>query len=267
YAAALVALMVGLSRLPGARGIALCAAGAAGLCLFWRIETRAASPALSPALFRRNRVFVFSNLAALASYSATTGAVFLLSLYLQYVKGLSPRSAGLVLLGQPLVMALFSPFAGKLSDRVEPRIVASAGMAMTAASLVFFSRITEASSMHSIVAGLVLLGAGIAFFSSPNTSAIMGSVESARYGAASSVVGTMRLTGAIFSMSVAAVVLSSFIGNAPVTPDRHPLFILSIKTSFIIFSALCVLGVSASLSRGRVREKGATREGQEILID
>jgi EmrB/QacA subfamily drug resistance transporter len=267
YAAALVALMTGLPQLPGARGIALCAAGAAALCLFWRFESRAPSPVLPSDLFRRNRVFVFSNLAALASYSATTGAVFLISLYLQYVKGLSPKSAGIVLLSQPLVMALFSPFAGKLSDRIEPRIIASAGMAMTAASLLFFSRITAASPMSSVIAGLVLLGTGIAFFSSPNTSAVMGAVERARYGAASSVVGTMRLTGAIFSMSAAAAVLTFFVGNAPVTPDRHPFFIAGVKTSFLIFAAVCALGVSASLSRGRVREKGAAGEGQEILID
>jgi EmrB/QacA subfamily drug resistance transporter len=267
YTASLAALMLGLSPCSLAGGIALSAAGASGLAIFIWMESRAGSPVLTIGLFRRNRVFVFSNLAALASYSATTGAVFLISLYLQYVKGLSPKNAGLIMLAQPLVMALLSPFAGRLSDRIEPRMVASAGMALTAASLFFLSRITEASHLSHVIAGLVLFGAGIAFFSSPNTSAIMGAADKTQYGAASSIVGTMRLAGSILSMSIAAMILSSHIGNAPVTPARHPLFIASVKDSFIVFAALCTLGVFCSLSRGRVREKGTTLAGQEILID
>jgi len=201
------------------------------------------------------------------SYSATSGAVFLISLYLQYIKGLSPKNAGLILLSQPLVMALFSPFAGKLSDRIEPRIVASFGMSMTAASLFFFSRMTESSHFHYIIAGLMLLGTGIAFFSSPNTSAIMGSAEKAQYGMASSIVGTMRLIGSMLSMTIAAMILAAFIGNVPVTAARYPSFIASVRASFLVFGALCTLGIFASFSRGRMREKGGTQAGQEVLIE
>jgi len=267
YAGSLVALMYGLSQLPGTRGIALSALGASGLALFTWMESRIASPVLTIGLFRRNRIFVLSNLAALLSYSATSGAVFLISLYLQYIKGLSPKNAGLILLSQPLVMALFSPFAGKLSDRIEPRIVASFGMSMTAASLFFFSRMTESSHFHYIIAGLMLLGTGIAFFSSPNTSAIMGSAEKTQYGMASSIVGTMRLIGSMLSMTIAAMILAAFIGNVPVTAARYPSFIASVKASFLVFGALCTLGIFASFSRGRVREKPGTQAGQEVLIE
>jgi EmrB/QacA subfamily drug resistance transporter len=267
YAVSLTVLMLGISHLPLAGGIALSAAGASGLAIFIWMESRTGSPVLTIGLFRRNRIFVFSNLAALASYSATTGAVFLISLYLQYVKGLSPKNTGLIMLSQPLVMALFSPFAGRLSDRIEPRIVASAGMGLTAASLFLFSCITETSHMSHIVMALILLGAGIAFFSSPNTSAIMGAADKTLYGAASSIVGTMRLSGSILSMSIAAMILSSYIGNAPVTPAHHPLFIASVKDSFLVFAALCTLGVFCSCARGRVTKKSSTQAGQEILID
>ena len=267
YTVSLVALMYGLSQLPLSRGIALVTAGALGLFLFWRRETRIPSPVLDVRLFKRNKVFILSNGAALLSYSATTGAVFLISLYLQYIKGLSPRNAGVVLLGQPLVMALFSPFAGRLSDRIEPRIVASAGMAMTVVSLFFFSRLTEVSPMHHLVGGLMLLGAGIAFFSSPNTSAIMGSADRTQYGAAAAVVGTMRLTGSIISLSIAAVVLASYIGNVPVTPERHRLFIAGVRISFLVFAALCAFGVFASLARGRVRGGSDALSGKEVLIE
>jgi EmrB/QacA subfamily drug resistance transporter len=268
YGGSLIALMYGLSKLPHSAGIVCCAAGAAGLGLFAWIESRIASPVLAINLFRHNRVFVLSNLAALLSYSATNGAGFFLSLYLQYVKGLPPRDAGLVMMAQPLVMAIFSPFAGKLSDRIEPRIVASAGMTMTAAGLFLFSRITATTSFYYIIAGLLLLGIGVAFFSSPNTSAIMGSAEKAQYGMASSIVGTMRLAGSILSMNIAAMLLAAFIGNVPVTAARNPLFIASARTSFVVFGIFCTLGIFASLSRGNVRKR--TREaqpGQNVLIE
>ncbi len=75
-----------------------------------------------------NRVFLFSNLAALINYSATFAVTFLISLYLQYIKKLSPQAAGLVLVSQPLMQAVLSTFTGRLSDRVEPRVVSSMGM-------------------------------------------------------------------------------------------------------------------------------------------
>ena len=129
----LAALMYGFSRLPSLFGGGLVAAGLALLGAFILWEKRVAAPVLDVRLFRANRVFAFSNAAALINYSATSAVAFLLSLYLQYVKGLPPQKAGLVLVAQPVVMALFSPLAGKASDRIEPRIVASVGMAISSA--------------------------------------------------------------------------------------------------------------------------------------
>jgi MFS family permease len=179
-----------------------------------------------------------------------------MSLYLQYVKELPPRHAGLIMMAQPLVMALCSPFAGKLSDRVEPRIVASLGMALTAAGLFGLSCVDAATPPGIIVAGLMLMGLGVAFFSSPNTSAIMGTVEKQNYGMASSIVGAMRLMGQMLSMSIAAIALGACVGNAPITPALHGAFIVSVKSSFVVFGVLCVCGVFASLSRGKVRSAG-----------
>jgi len=95
---------------------------------FIKWETKAEDPVLDIDLFRNNRVFAYSNLAALINYSATFAVTFLLSLYLQYITGLTPGKAGLILVFQPLMQALFSPLSGKLSDKIEPRIVASTGM-------------------------------------------------------------------------------------------------------------------------------------------
>jgi EmrB/QacA subfamily drug resistance transporter len=255
YGAALISLMFGLVHLPQPEGIILSVTGAAGLLLFGWVESRINSPVLAIALFRRNTVFTFSNIAALFNYSATAGSGFLISLYLQYVKEFPPKSAGLILIAQPIIMAIFSPFAGKLSDRIESRIVSSLGMAMTAAALFFFSRINDSTPLFYIIAGLMMLGIGVAFFSSPNTSAIMGSVERPFYGMASSIVGTMRLIGQMLSMGIAAMVLSTFVGSAAITPAHHQAFIASTRVSFLIFGILCTVGIFASLARGRLRKK------------
>jgi MFS family permease len=137
------------------------------------------------ALFLDNRVFALSNAAALVNYSATFAVGFLLSLYLQYVQGLSAQAAGLVLVAQPAIMTAVSPFAGRLSDRLEARLVASAGMALTAIGLALLCALSSATPLAYSVACLALLGCGFGLFSSPNTNAVMAVVERHQYGVAS----------------------------------------------------------------------------------
>ncbi len=253
YALTLVAFMFGLSRLPSNSGIWSILAGVAGCLLFVVWDRRASSPLLNMDLFFHNPVFAFSNLAALINYSATFAVTFLLSLYLQYIKGFTPQHAGMILISQPVVMAIFSPFAGRLSDKIEPRVVASLGMGFTVAGLFLFTFIDRDTHLGFIVAGLMLLGFGFALFSSPNTNAVMSSIEKRFYGVGSSTLGTMRLIGQMLSMGIAMVVFSLSIGGVRMTPEYYPQFLLSMKTAFMIFSALCFGGIFASLARGKVR--------------
>lgn len=252
YGLSLMAIMYGVSQ-PFASGVALIGLGLFGAFTFLKWETKAESPLLEINLFRANRVFTFSNLAALINYSATFGVAFLLSLYLQYIKGLSPQNAGFIMVAQPIVMTVFSPFAGRLSDRMEPRIVASAGMALIAIGLSFFIFLNEKTALALIVADLALLGLGFALFSSPNTNAIMSSVSSKLYGVASGIVATMRMTGQMLSMGVVMLLFAAYIGRVPITSPCYPLFLKSVRSAFIIFSALCFAGIFASLARGKLR--------------
>ncbi len=162
------------------------------------------SPVLNIGLLAANRAFAFSNLAALINYGATFAVGFLLSLYLQVVRGLDPGAAGLVLITQPVIQALFATPAGRLSDRVEPRYVASAGMGLTAVGLALLTLLTAATPMTWIVASLVLLGFGFALFSSPNTHAVMSSVDRSLYGLASGCRHHAD-TGLMFSLAIAPV--------------------------------------------------------------
>ncbi len=253
YAFTLVALMYGLSLLPAISGVWFILAGMTGCLLFVFWDRRAASPLLNMDLFFRNPAFAFSNLAALINYSATFGVTFLLSLYLQYVQGFTPQHAGMILISQPVVMAIFSPFAGKLSDKIEPRVVASIGMGFTAAGLFLFTFIGRDTHLGFIITGLMLLGFGFALFSSPNTNAVMSSIEKRFYGVGSSTLGTMRLTGQMLSMGITMVIFALSIGSARITPENYPLFLTSVRTAFIVFAALCFSGIFASLARGKVR--------------
>lgn len=258
YALGLTALTFGFSAASGVMGVGLVAGGAVALGLFFLWEKRSANPMLDVALLSNNVVFARSSLASLINYSATFAVTFLMSLYLQYIRGLDPRGAGLVLLTQSVVMAAVSPLAGRLSDRTEPRIVASVGMGLGVVGLVWLCFLREDTPMASIIATLVVLGAGFGLFSSPNTNAIMSSVERRDYGVASATVGTVRMIGQMLSMGLAAAVLSIYVGHTVVTPALHGRFLAGLHVAFLISSALCVIGVFASLSRGNVRPVAQT---------
>ncbi len=135
----------------------------------------------------------------------------------------------------------------------EPRQVASIGMAITALGLLFLTRVDENTRIVTIVAILITLGLGFALFSSPNTNAIMSSVEKKYYGVASGMVGTMRSIGMMTSMAIAMTALAVFMGRVPVTPEVHPQFLMSMKAIFSVFVVLCFVGTFASLARGKVR--------------
>jgi len=254
YGVSLTGIVLGLTFLPNLLAAVVIIVGLGGIVFFARLERRKECPVLDTKLFSQNRAFAFSNLAALINYSATFAVAFMMSFYLQVEKGLSAYDAGLILVSQPVLMAAFSPVAGRLSDYVEPQIIASIGMAITATGLVMLALLTTSSSLLLIILSLAILGFGFAFFSSPNTNAIMTSVERKCYGVASATVGTMRLIGQTLSIAVATLFISLYVGNVEVVDMPVPLFHEAFRTSFFVFAALCYLGVFASLARGKVHE-------------
>jgi len=251
YMLAMTALMYGFSQLPGRFALILTLAGAAGLLFFIRWELRARTPVLEIGLFRDNKIFAFSNLAALINYAATFGITFVLSLYLQSVKGLNPRDAGLILITQPIVMAVIASVSGRLSDRIDSRILSSAGMGIIVAGLISLIFLSGDTSSLYLVTCLVVLGFGFGMFSSPNTNSVMSSVEKKFLGTASATLGTMRLTGQMFSMAIAAMSIHLFIGDSPIHEAAVPYFMKSLRVIFTVFALLCFAGVFASLARGK----------------
>jgi MFS family permease len=176
---------------------------------------------------------------------------FFLSLYLQYVKGLNPREAGLILMVQPIVQAVFSPLCGRLADRFSAASVATIGMSLCAVGLGIAAVITATTPVSLIVLMLVVLGLGFALFSSPNVSVIMGSVEPRYLGIASGLNSTMRTLGMMASMTIITIIFSIVMSGEAVTAQTQPLFLFSMHTALLTFSVLCVVGIFFSLARIR----------------
>jgi MFS family permease len=252
YAGAILLLIGGASNLDqGLWAWLLAMAGTVGLVIFLILESRTEYPVLNVALLRANRVFAFSNLAALLNYAATFGVTFFLSLYLQYVKGMNPRDAGLILMVQPIVQATFSPLCGRLADRFSAASVATIGMALCATGLGIAAMITATTSLSLIMIMLATLGLGFALFSSPNISVIMGSVEPRYLGVASGLNSTMPTLGMMTSMTIITIIFSIIMSGQAVTAQSQDRFLLSMHTALLTFSALCVVGIFFLMARIR----------------
>jgi len=251
YGISLTGLLYGLSLLPELIGLWIVIASIIGVLAFIWIETRTKNPVMEINLFRKSRLFAFSNLAALISYSATMSIAFLLSLYLQYNRGMSASEAGLVLVAQPLLQAIFSPFAGRFSDRMEPVYLASMGIGINAVGLVCLALTGANTPIWFIIIGTLIMGVGSALFVSPNTNAIMGTVDKSMYAAANATLSTMRQLGGMVSQAIIMVAFALIIGQVEITPQYYGAFLTSMKIVFSISAGLCFIGIFLSLARGK----------------
>ncbi|MBI5538495.1 MAG: MFS transporter, partial [Bacteroidia bacterium] len=177
YMPSMTSLMYGFSKLPTTSAIFFTIAGIIGIIVFVFIELKNPFPVLNMKLFFKNKIFASSNLSALINYAATFAVSFVLSLYLQYAKHLTPKEAGLILITQPILMALVAIYSGKLSDKINPRWLASSGMALSVFGLLMLVFLEKDTSQTFIISALAILGVGFGLFSSPNTNMAMSSVE------------------------------------------------------------------------------------------
>jgi MFS family permease len=247
YGISIVLFMYGFSSLPSVLGIVLFVLGVAGFMFFSRWEARTVSPIFNLTLFRENKVFFFSNLAIFISYIATFAISFLLSIYLQDIKELNPEKAGLVLITASVLMAIFTPISGRISDRIEPRLVASVGMSLNCVALLLLVFVNGGTSLWYIMVALAINGLGIGIFASPNTNAIMGAVAKKSLGVAAGTLGTMRTAGMMVSMGIMMILFSTYIGQTEIIPAYYPQFLTSMRTGFIIFTVLSVFGLLCQL--------------------
>lgn len=246
YALGLSAIIYGFTILPAILGFILLAVGIFIMVVFSVYENKQTNPVFNIKVFFENRVFKYSSLSALINYSATFAISFMLSLYLQYVRGLSPRDAGFILIVQSIMMAVVSFASGKLSDKMSASFLSTLGMSIIFVGLIGLCFIGESTNFYIIIALLILIGFGFGVFSSPNMNILMSSVDKQYYGFASATAGTMRLVGQSLSMGIAMMSISLLIGDIKFSAAVHTELMYSMRITFIICSVLCLFGVYAS---------------------
>ncbi len=192
--------------------IGLLAISAASFVAFVVTERRVESPILDLDLVLKNRLFAAANMAALLNYMALYGIGLLTAIYLELVQDSSASLTGWLLLSMPLLMAVLSPFSGRLSDRIGSRVLTSGGMVAIAAGMVLLALTPETAPLWRIAACLGVVGLGMAAFSAPNTSAIMGSVRRDQLSQASAFLSTMRTSGQALSVALLGGIAASQLG-------------------------------------------------------
>ena len=215
-------------------------------------ESRVENPVIRISMFTKDRAFTFSNIAALLNYGATYAISYLMSIYLQVIMGYSSQVAGFILIAQPLMQALFSPMMGKLSDRIPPYKLATAGMSFCVVGLSLFAMVGIETSIIFVIGALMLSGFGFALFSSPNTNAVMSCVEPKDYSIANSILSTMRTIGQSSSMAVVTIVVGTKMGSQALTEANPAVLVNTMHTIFAIFIVLSIIGVWMSMQRRKI---------------
>lgn len=257
YILALSGLIVGVleaEQLPAARWLA--GAGMIFMVAFLLYENSINYAIFPLKKILANRVFALSNVATWLNYAASFGIMFFFSIYLQVIKGVSPKYTGFILIIQPLLQAFFAPLAGRMADSCNPAPIATLGMGFCTIGLAAAAAITATSSFMFIYAVLIVMGIGFGLFSTPNNTVIMASVNRRDYGMAASLIATMRTTGMLTAMTLITLLLSWFLGREPVTAATGPRFLAAMHTAMVIFSLLGCGGILCSI--GRIGKSGIT---------
>lgn len=249
YALSLLLILVGFSKITNLLGQLMLTSGIICSILFVIWELKVIHPVLEIRLFLNNKNFAFSNLAVFLSFTSTSAVIFLLSLYLQYIKGLDPKGAGLILVTQTIFMVLISPVSGRLSDKYDSRILSSIGMGIAAGGLIILAFLNVETHIYWIIISLILIGIGSGLFATPNTHSLMSSVPKKYFGVASASSSTMRIVGQTLSMGLVLLVFSLNVGTVQFNPTNYPQLIQSINVVFTISAIFGLVNIFFPLIR------------------
>ncbi len=246
--AAIFLLIFGCASLGrGGTGYILLALGAAACIAFFETEKRSARPMLELDRIRANKDYGGALLGLFVIYAGGFGMIFLFSIYLQLLVGLSPQEAGLVLMSAPVVMAIIAPIAGRLADRYSPKGLAALGALCVMVSLLMATTVTMGTGLPTIIGILVAQGVGFGLFSAPNMSLILHSVEQEQVSMASALSAKMRSLGMVASMTIVTVFLAVFMGSGPIAEGGdyvHGMlfgYLSVLEYSFVVHAVLACL--------------------------
>ena len=245
--------------------IGLLVLSAVSLVAFVVVERRVSAPILDLDLVLKNRLFAAANTAALLNYMALYGIALLTAIFLEVVQDRSAGVTGLLILSQPLLMAVLSPFSGRLSDRIGSRVLATGGMVIIAGGMILLAAMPATAPVWQVALYLGIVGVGMAAFSAPNTSAVMGSVRRDQLSVASAFLGTMRTAGQALSVAILGGMAASQLGRlggrllfthghaaGAGSLGRRAVenYALGYKYAMVTGAVLALIGAAISLTRG-----------------
>jgi len=240
----------------GARATDVVAAGALGIgatLAFFVVERLRAEPMLELALFG-NRQFSAANVETFVVYAALGGAFFLLPIHLQQVLGYSPLAAGAALLPPTVVLLLLSASAGRLAQRIGPRLPLTLGPLVAAGGLLLLLFTAPGRSYFAtVLPALVVFGLGLALTVAPITATVLAAAPTSKAGLASAINNCVARTGSL--LAVATLPAASGLGpDSYLDPDA---FAAGFRRSMIIAAALSAAG--GTLAWAVIRKPPATR--------
>lgn len=242
----LIAIIYAFSNFTSEYSLFLVIAGIIGLSLFYLVEKRVAFPLINLDLFK-SRSFTFGNITAFINYAAFVSVSFILTIYLQYLKGYDPLTAGLIVSIQSIMMVLVSPYAGRLSDKIAPENISTAGMVLTTIGVALMTLINFQNAPYLGGISLIIFGAGIGLFYASNTKVVISAVDKKYFGVAGATLSNMRSMGQIFGMGIVLIVISSILGNAQIMPSNYPQLIMSLRMSLVAIAVLSAIGIFTSI--------------------
>ncbi len=239
---------------------------------FVRFERKHPAPLLDLSLIHI-REFMGAVTAQLINAMSWGAFLLLISLYLQLVKGLSPLDAGIAIVPFDIAMLLVTPISGKLSDTFGTRPFASAGLGVVTASLLLMSTLGPLTPYTTLLAFMVVGGAGMGLFNSPNISSAMGSVPSHRRGVASGFRATIFNIGFVLSFNIVILVLTLYLPYSLITQiigsqgvsttidTNAARFAGALDNVFLVLAAINTMAIVPSLLRGPRIETATKGEG------
>lgn len=252
YGIAIFLSMGGMINLPETWAYAMLVVGVLFLAVFVWSQLRTPHHLLNVRLFK-GRVFSGSCLATFMNYASSYSISYFLALYLQSIGNLTATEAGMLMLVQPAIQAVLTPYFGRLSDRLaDKRILPTVGLVISAFGIATILTYGVGTPLSTVVVTQIIIGIGFSMFSAPNTSIIMGSVDPRETGEASAMVAVMRQTGMMVSMGIAMLFISMIMGSADdIVPGTYGSFIEVLRCSFAVCTVACILGAAVSMMRGR----------------
>ncbi|MFD5582578.1 MFS transporter [Streptomyces sp. NPDC058733] len=235
---------------------------AALLGLLW-YEPRRDEPLIDLRFFR-SAPFSGATVIAISAFAALGGFLFLSTLYLQNVRGLSALHAGLWMLPMAVPTFLCAPLSGRLVGSRGPRLpLLVAGVAMTA-SAVLFAAFEAETADGTLFLGYVLFGIGFGFVNAPITNTAVSGMPRAQAGVAAAVASTSRQLGQTLGVAVVGALLASGVGHA----SYREAFVSAARPGWWVLVgcglAVLVLGL---LSSGRWARSTATRTAERLESD